>query len=221
MTEQLSHSAGEDKDGLKPSVVERPAVGRRRGFRWFVPLGIALALIGVIALFAFGLIKSAQGTNLVSDIAAGKKPSAPALSLQAFWPTGSPPSPAVARAIKGGVLELDRLRGHPVVVNFWASWCIACRAEAKLLTTAAATNPRVVFIGVDVQDLRSYAIGFLSHYGVTYTAVSDKTNSTYESYGLTGVPETYYLDRHGRIVAHDPGAVSVASLHGGIRKASG
>jgi len=118
-------------------------------------------------------------------------------------------------------LTLRTLRGHPVVLNFWASWCIACRAEATLLGGAAATNPDVVFVGVDVQDLRGDAIGFLRRYGVTYTAVWDKTNSTYVNYGLTGVPETYYIERRGRIVAHDTGAVSETSLALGIRKAGG
>ena len=190
-----------------------------RGVRWFVPLGVTVAIIGIIALFAYGLVRSAQGSTLVSDIAAGKKPSAPAFRLQAFWPPAGPPSPAVARAIRGGALDLGRLRGHPVVVTFWASWCVACRAEAKLLVEAAATNTRVVFVGIDVQDLRGDAVSFLRRYGITYTAVWDKTNSTYENYGLTGVPETYYLNAHGRIVAHDAGAVSAESLTAGIQEA--
>jgi len=184
-------------------------------------LGVALALIGVVALFAYGLIASSRGSTLVSEIAAGKKPAAPEFNLESFWPPGGPPTSLVAKAIRGGALDLRILRGHPVVVNFWASWCIACRAEAKLLVVEAATHPGVVFIGVDVQALRGDATGFLRRYSVTYTAVWDKTNSTYENYGLTGVPETYYLDRQGRIVAHDPGPVSSASLTAGIREAGG
>ena len=191
-----------------------------RAFRWFLPLGASLAIIGVIALFAYGLIKSSQGTTLVSEISAGKKPAAPEFKLEAFWPPGGPPSQTVARAIGTGALDLRRLQGHPVILNFWASWCVACRAEAGLLTQAAAANPHVVFVGVDVQDLRSDARSFLRRYHVTYTAVSDKDNSTYESYGLTGVPETYYIDGRGRIVGHDPGAVSFESLNAGIRDAS-
>ena len=190
-----------------------------RGFRWFVPLGTSLALIGVLALFAYGLVKSSRGSTLVSEISAGKTPAAPEFNLEAFWPPSGPPTPVVANAIHGGTLDLNGLRGQPIVLNFWASWCVACRAEAGLLGTAAATNPGVTFIGVDVQDLRGDAIGFLRRYHVGYTAVADKTNSTYESYGLTGVPETYYIDARGRIVAHDPGAVSAESLVAGIRKA--
>ncbi len=192
-----------------------------RGLRWFVPLGGVVAVVGVMALFAYGLVKSSQGGTLVSEIAAGNKPAAPLFKLELFWPPSGSPSPAVAQAIGNGGLDLGGLRGHPVVLNFWASWCVACRAEARLLVDAAASNPRVVFIGVDVQDLRGDAIGFLRRYGVTYTAVWDKSNSTYENYGLTGVPETYYIDRQGRIVAHDPGTVSDTSLADGIRKAGG
>lgn len=178
-------------------------------------------MIGVIALFAYGLFKASHGSTLVSEIAAGHKPAAPEFKLEAFWPPTGPPSRAVASAIHNGTLDLHGLRGHPVVLNFWASWCIACRAEAKLLVSAATTSPGVVFIGVDVQDLRGYALGFLRRYGVTYTALWDKTNSTYDNYGLTGVPETYYIDPRGRIVAHDPGTVSDTSLAAGIRKAGG
>ena len=107
-----------------------------------------------------------------------------------------------------------------MVLNFWASWCVACRAEAKLLVEAAATNPGVVFIGADVQDLRGDALSFLRRYHITYTAVWDQTNTTYENYGLTGVPETYYLNAQGHIAAHDPGPVNWTSLTIGIRKAS-
>lgn len=222
-TPRLSTGAPESHVGTGADA-DRPhsrAAMAWRAVRWLGPLAASLAVIGVIALFAYGLLKASQGRNLVSEIAAGKNPAAPAFQLESFWPPGGPPSRAVAEAIHRGMLDLRGLRGHPVVVNFWASWCVACRAEAKLLVASAAANSRVVFIGVDVQDLRGDAIGFLRRYGVTYTAVWDKTNSTYENYGLTGVPETYYIDSRGRIVAHDPGTVSAASLAAGIGRAGG
>jgi len=209
----------ETSDG--PPARKGAAARAWRSLRWLVPVVTALAVTGVIALFAYGLVKTSRGSTLVSAVAAGQKPAAPEFRLEAFWPPARPPSPAVGRAIKNGMLDLRGLRGHPVVVNFWASWCVACRAEAKLLVAAAAAHPRVVFVGVDVQDLRGDAVGFLRRYAITYTAVWDKTNSTYEDYGLTGVPETYYLDRRGRIVAHNPGVVSERSLAAGIREAGG
>ena len=193
----------------------------RRGLRCLLPLSVTLVITGVLALFAYGLIRAARGSTLVSDIAAGKKPAAPEFRLDAFWPPTGPPSPTVAHAIRGGVLDLRLLRGHPVVLNFWASWCVACRAEARLLVDAAVINPGVVFVGVDVKDNRGDASGFLRRYGVTYTAVSDNADSEYDAYGLTGVPETYFLDSRGRIVAHDPGPVSWASLIAGIHQATG
>ena len=71
-----------------------------------------------------------------------------------------------------------------------------------------------------VQDLTSDARGFLKRYHVNYIAVHDGGGSTYDGYGLTGVPETYWLDARGRIVAHYPGQISRRLLEQGIRQAA-
>jgi cytochrome c biogenesis protein CcmG/thiol:disulfide interchange protein DsbE len=107
-----------------------------------------------------------------------------------------------------------------VVVNFWASWCIPCKEEAALLAASArAHRGRVVFLGIDVQDFKSDARGFLKRFDTPYVSVRDGSGSTYTDYGLTGVPETYWIDARGRIVAHYAGQIDRAQLEDGIRRA--
>jgi cytochrome c biogenesis protein CcmG, thiol:disulfide interchange protein DsbE len=182
-----------------------------RGRRLILPLIGVGTILAVLGLFTFTLLRASDGSDFVSAIAAGKRPVAPDFRLSIFWPLGGPPS-ELRPAISGGSLDLARLRGHPVLINFWASWCVPCRKEAPLLAAAVADHPNIIFIGVDVQDLRDDALGFLRRYRVPYTAVWDKTNATYEAYGLTGVPETYYVSRSGRVIAHTPGPITIASL---------
>jgi cytochrome c biogenesis protein CcmG/thiol:disulfide interchange protein DsbE len=103
------------------------------------------------------------------------------------------------------------------VINFWASWCPPCKDEAPILAASAREYAgRVAFVGVDVRDFRSDALGFLNRYDVNYVAVRDGGNSTWATYGLTKIPETYYVDRRGRVVAHTLGAVSTDELERGI-----
>jgi cytochrome c biogenesis protein CcmG/thiol:disulfide interchange protein DsbE len=73
-----------------------------------------------------------------------------------------------------------------------------------------------VFLAINVQDLRSAARGFLERFHVPYVSVHDGGSGTYGAYGLTGLPETYYIDARGRILAHDVGEVSRRNLERGI-----
>jgi cytochrome c biogenesis protein CcmG/thiol:disulfide interchange protein DsbE len=117
-------------------------------------------------------------------------------------------------------VKLADLKGQPVMVNFWASWCIPCRDEAALLQGAAKQyGSRVVILGIDHQDFRGDARGFVRRYGLTYPSVVDKGDKLYTRYGLTGVPETFCADRTGRVVAHVPGAVTKETLQQCIQDA--
>jgi cytochrome c biogenesis protein CcmG/thiol:disulfide interchange protein DsbE len=78
---------------------------------------------------------------------------------------------------------------------------------------------RVEFVGIDVQDGKNDALDFLREFGVGYRSVRDHGSETFHDYGLSAVPETFYIDRRGRIVAHDIGPVTEGSLAGGIARA--
>ena len=131
----------------------------------------------------------------------------------------TPPAPAVTfSTFDGRRVTLTDLRGHAVVLNFWAAWCVPCKKEAPLLAASAKTHAgKVAFLGVDVQDFTSDARHFLARYHVNYVSVRDGAGSTYDGYGLTGVPETYFVDREGRIIAHVPGQLSGKQLEEGVQ----
>lgn len=105
-----------------------------------------------------------------------------------------------------GSLEFSELRGKPVVLNFWASWCAPCKDEAPLLARAHEIyGEQITFVGVDIRDARSDALDFVDEYGLDYIHVRDERQDIYDDYGLTGQPETFFIDQNGVIVEHVPG----------------
>ncbi len=112
-----------------------------------------------------------------------------------------------------GTLALGDLRGKPVVVNFWASWCAPCEDEAPLFKRAHEIyGDRVSFLGVDIKDARSDALDFVAEFGLDYPSVRDETQEIYAAYGLTGQPETFFVDADGIFVDHVAGPVDEAAL---------
>lgn len=101
------------------------------------------------------------------------------------------------------------LRGTPVVVNVWASWCGPCRVEAPLLQKASERyGERVVFLGVDARDSERDARDFLRRYGIKYPNVVDANEEITGRLALRGFPTTYILDRSGKIRASVVGGIS-------------
>jgi cytochrome c biogenesis protein CcmG/thiol:disulfide interchange protein DsbE len=189
---------------------------------WLVVLQVATVglVVGLLALLIWRVIDQGRGAHLVSLIGEGKKPPAPRFSLPVLWDRSETWPDDARRALRDETLSPAELRGHPVVVNFWASWCVPCKKEAPLLAASARTHRgRVVFVGIDVQDFKSDARRFLKRYDTPYVSVRDGDGSTYGDYGLTGVPETYWLDADGRIVAHYAGEITGSQLEEGIRQA--
>jgi cytochrome c biogenesis protein CcmG, thiol:disulfide interchange protein DsbE len=181
-----------------------------------------VAAVGLLlALLAWRLVDQGRGGALVDDVRSEKRPTAPAFALDVIWPRAETWPAPLRGAAADGAIALRELRGVPVVINFWASWCVPCKEETPLLAASARRHAgQVAFLGIDVQDFRSDARRFLKRYGANYVSVRDGGSSTYDDYGLTGLPETYYLDGRGRIVAHDVGAVSARELEQGVAHAT-
>ena len=183
-----------------------------------------LALVAAfVALLAYGLASKGTDDRIDEALASGRAAQAPVFSLEVLARGDLPPrlERPLGALVSSDRLSLAALRGHPVVLNLWASWCSPCREEAGRLERAwRALGPRgVVFLGLDIQDLRGDARGFLAKFGATYPSVRDSGRDVANSYGATGIPETFFIDRRGRVVAHVIGVVSSAQLDTGAAAA--
>jgi cytochrome c biogenesis protein CcmG, thiol:disulfide interchange protein DsbE len=113
---------------------------------------------------------------------------------------------------------LAQLRGTPTVVNIWASWCGPCKEEAPALAAAARSyGDRVQFLGVDIQDGRAGARGFIDRFDWPYPSVADPDGAIRDDLGFAGVPETVFYDADGRIAARSTGPVTESTLRARIR----
>jgi cytochrome c biogenesis protein CcmG, thiol:disulfide interchange protein DsbE len=133
------------------------------------------------------------------------------------------PAPAfdLARLGAPGKVSLASLRGKPVVLNFWASWCVGCKDESKVLESAwRKWHRKVVFLGIDgSDDFTGDAQAFMRKHDVSYPAVHDHQLTTVTRYGVTGYPETFFVNRKGKLVGHIVGAARASALRAGIRDA--
>ena len=114
----------------------------------------------------------------------------------------TPAAPAFDLPVLGeqdDTISLASLRGKAVVLNFWASWCEPCKEEAPMLEQVwqEYRDRDVVVLGVNAQDFTSDARGFVERYGMTYPVVHDGPGSSLGRYGLSGFPETWWIDRRG------------------------
>lgn len=114
----------------------------------------------------------------------------------------------------GDRVRLADLRGRPVLVNFWASWCPPCRTEAPLLARLEREYRAkgVVFVGVNVWDGEPDARKFLREFDIAYPNGPDERGEIAIDYGLAGIPETFFIDRRGQIARKWIGPFTEAAL---------
>ena len=172
---------------------------------WKRALVATLAATPVIALFAYGFTRD---PGEIPSPMPGRE--APAFALDVFAP-GEPP---LARPV-GDTIRLAELTGKVVVVNFWASWCLACRDEHATLseTALAYADSPAQFVGILYNDQVAPAIRWIRDMGgQSYPSVLDDGSRTAIDYGLYGVPETFIIDPSGRIAYKHMGPIPAQVL---------
>jgi len=153
-----------------------------------VAVAVILALLG---LMAWGLKQAATG-----PLEAGM---APDFTLNTF---------------EGETIRLSDLRGQVVVINIWASWCASCREEAAYLesTWRKYRDRGVMFLGVDYVDTEPDALAYIAEFNITYPNGPDLGSRISQAYHMRGVPETYFVDRQGRLRGNHIGPLQPPQL---------
>ena len=169
--------------------------------------GVAIGLVALLfILLAWSLLHD-EGGDLSKKANAGELPSAPDFTLE--------------RLDQDGEIQLSSLRGKAVVLNVWASWCIPCKDEAPYLEEVWRANRDrgVVVVGLDAKDFRADARRFAKRFALTFPLAYDGPGDAIGRYGVTGFPETFVIDREGRVVRAFAGAVNGEEERGRLRSA--
>jgi cytochrome c biogenesis protein CcmG/thiol:disulfide interchange protein DsbE len=128
------------------------------------------------------------------------------------------PNFALREVGTGRTVDLAQLKGTPVVINFWATWCGPCWEEHPVLVANARANPNVQFLGVVFQDSEEKILDFLRQRGSSYATVVDDRGKTAIAYGVGGVPETFFVDADGVIQAKFSGPMTTDALQENLGK---
>jgi cytochrome c biogenesis protein CcmG, thiol:disulfide interchange protein DsbE len=160
-----------------------------------VPIAVLTAIVALVALLAYGLASNEPERSVEQALQAGEREPAPEVELP--------------RLDGKGDASLADYRGHVVVLNFWASWCEPCRDESPLLQRwhQRLDKQGATVLGVDVQDISGDALDFVAEYGLTYPMLRDGPGDVRDDYGILGLPETFVIDRRGRVAAVARGPV--------------
>jgi cytochrome c biogenesis protein CcmG, thiol:disulfide interchange protein DsbE len=159
--------------------------------RFFIPGLVVGAALALLALLTFGVSNQGTNTSIDSAVSRGLRPRAPNAHM-ALPVLGSTRSESLAA-----------FRGKVVVLNVFASWCVPCRSEAVILDREQQTlvKHNATIIGVTYQDTTGDAATFARQEHITYPLLRDVSGSFSRSWGVDGVPETFVIDRRGRVAA--------------------
>jgi cytochrome c biogenesis protein CcmG, thiol:disulfide interchange protein DsbE len=149
---------------------------------------LAVGLVaGLLALLIWRVARGNDG-GVSQALRDGEHPTAPSFDLKRLDGTGR--------------IDLASVRGKkPIVLDFWASWCIPCINESKRLEAARQRyGDRVEFIGVDTKDLSSEARAWQRKHGITYPSVHDGSGDELAKWGGLPIPKIFFVDRSGRVV---------------------
>jgi cytochrome c biogenesis protein CcmG/thiol:disulfide interchange protein DsbE len=165
-----------------------------------VPLAVVVGVLALVGLLGYGLSANEPDRSIDRAVARGERKEAPRIELP--------------RLSGGGREALADYQGTVVVLNFWASWCDPCRAESPLLERwhRRISRRSGTVLGVDVLDVSSDARAFIEKYGLSYPQLRDRDGDALERFGVVAYPETFAIDRRGRIAATRRGPVDEAWL---------
>lgn len=182
----------------EPSVVNTSPAAKRSPV-FYVIIGVVIVFVIILALALFRSNRTQPTSGPAPDFT---------LSLFSGFEGNAGANP----------IRLSDLKGKVVVLNFWASWCIPCAQEAADLqaTYQKYQDKDVVFLGVDWTDIEGDARNYLQRFGITYANGPDLGTKIGPLYRITGVPETYVIDRNGDVQFTKISPVTVAELSGVI-----
>lgn len=177
-----------------------------------------LVVAVVVGLTAWAVSSgSSSRTTGVSHVAPSTAPTA---VTTPGAPGGGTPAPGFTlQTLDGHPVSLAQLAGHPVLLNFWASWCDECRHEFPLLAAAQQQHHAqgLVIVGVASQDIASDARSFAQHEHARWTLLFDADNTVSGAYGVRALPQTFFIRPDGTIASRLFGLTSQRELEGDLR----